>query len=418
MATFMLAWELGGGLGHAVPLSQISRPLLDDGHRVHAVLRDLSTATAAFGDLARHPGLSLWQAPVWLSALRGLPESATYAELLFRAGFLDARRLLGLTLGWRSVLAALTPDLVIADHAPTLLLALRGLPILRTTIGTGFFQPPAVSPIPPFRVWDAIDPSRVVQSEARALATANAVLQSLGAAPLAKLHELLAVDENFLLTWREVDHYAQRAADLGQHYWGPLPTAMHGVDPVWPEGDLPRVFAYLKGEYGAVDSLVAALAKAPFRTCAFIPGLAPELALKHTTPRLSFVTAPVNMAQVCRTADAVLCNAGSGTVCTVLRAGIPVVMLPMHAEQLLFARRVAEAGAGLYLTEADARQRGVPALQRLLGERVYREGARALAERYSIDGARDVAKAVAARCISLVTTGAASTREPGHPLPP
>lgn len=406
MAIFMLAWELGGGLGHSVPLSQIARPLLDAGHRVHAVLRDLSTATAAFGDLAGHPAVSLWQAPVWLSSLRGLPESATYPELLFRAGFLDARRLLGPTLGWRSLLTAITPDLVVVDHAPTLLLALRGLPIPRATLGTGFFQPPAVSPMPPFRVWDPIDPARIARSEARALEVANAVLASLDAPPLAKLHELLAVDENFLLTWREVDHYAERAADPGQTYWGPLPTAMHGIEPVWPDGDFPRVFAYVKGEYGAVDALLAAIAKAPFRTCAFIPGLAPDLAQRHASPRLTFAPAPVNMAAVCQSADAVLCNAGSGTVCTVLRAGIPVVMLPMHAEQLLFARRVAESGAGMFLTEADARQRGVAALQRVLREPAYRTGARALAARYADDGRRDVAREVSSRCIALAARGA------------
>ena len=59
-------------------------------------------------------------------------------------------------------------------------------------------------------------------------------------------------------------------------------------------------------------------------------------------------------------ADAVLCNAGSRTVCTALQAGLPVLMLlmvppmqlpmqlPMHAEQLLFARRLVAQGAGFW----------------------------------------------------------------------
>ncbi|MBL8532723.1 MAG: hypothetical protein JNL33_02610 [Betaproteobacteria bacterium] len=406
MSTFMLAWELGGGLGHSVPLSQIARCLLEDGHRVHAVLRDLSTAGAAFGDLRTHPGLTLWQAPVWLSVLRGLPESATYAELLFRAGFLDARRLLGLALGWRSLLQAIRPDLILADHAPTLLLASRGLAVRRATIGTGFFQPPLVSPIPAFRVWDPIEPARVAQSEARALATANAVLGSLAAPALERLGDLLVVDENFLLTWREVDHYASRSADPSVRYSGPLPTAGHGVDPAWPAGEGPRVFAYLKGEYGAIEPLVAALSKAPWRTCAFIPGLSPELARRHASNRLALSGSPVNMARVCAEADAVLCNAGSGTVCTVLRAGLPVVMLPMHAEQLLFARRVAETGAGLVLTEVEARQKGAAMVKRVLHEPGYREAARRLSERYAAEGERDIAREVADRCVALAAATA------------
>lgn len=401
MSTFMLAWELGGGLGHSVPLSQIARHLLSGDHAVHAVLRDLSTAGAAFGELLEHPRLTLWQAPVWLSVLRGLPESATYAELLFRAGFLDARRLHGVATGWRSLLQALRPDLILADHAPTLLLASRGLDVRRTTIGTGFFQPPAVSPIPSFRVWDPIEPARVAQSEARALGTANAVLAALGAPALERLGDLLDVDENFLLTWREVDHFATRSADPSVRYWGPLPTAVHGVDPPWPSGEGPRVFAYLKGDYGAIEPLVAALSKAPWRTCAFIPGLSPELARRHASNRLALSGGPVNMERVCAEADAVLCNAGSGTVCTVLRAGLPVVMLPMHAEQLLFARRVAETGAGLVLTEAEARQKGVAAVKRVLQEPDYREAAQRLSQRYAAEGDRDIAREVAVRCMEL-----------------
>ena len=76
MATFLFCWELGGGLGHNVPLAQIAGPLLADGHGVHVALRDLSTAGAAFGSIEAHPGLRLWQPPVWSAVLPGLPESS------------------------------------------------------------------------------------------------------------------------------------------------------------------------------------------------------------------------------------------------------------------------------------------------------------------------------------------------------
>ena len=74
-------------------------------------------------------------------------------------------------------------------------------------IGNGFFQPPALQPMPSFREWDHIDPQRLAQADARALATCNAVLAAEGQAPLAALHELTAADECFLLTWPELDHY-------------------------------------------------------------------------------------------------------------------------------------------------------------------------------------------------------------------
>jgi UDP:flavonoid glycosyltransferase YjiC (YdhE family) len=401
MKRFLFAWELGGGLGHTVPLSQLSRPLLAAGHEVHVALRDLSTSHAAFGDLAGHPRLRLWQAPIWTANLRGLPETATYAELLFRAGFLDDRRLMGLVRGWRSLMEFVRPDLLLVDHAPTALLASRGLGIRRAAIGTGFFLPPALAPIPAFREWETVDPARVRQSEDRAVATANLVLAALGEAPIGRLHQLVETDEDFLLTWPELDHYRHRPPSPGARYWGPLPTADQGMAPPWPAGDAPRVFAYLKPDYAAIESALEALKAAPLRTVAFVPGLPKALVQRFTSPHLAFAAGPVDMRDVCTQADAVVCNAGSGTVCTVLRAGIPVALLPMHAEQLLFSRRVAETGAGILVTETEARQKLGKHVLRLVRETGWRDSARAVAENHAADAGRDVAVDVAARCIEL-----------------
>jgi UDP:flavonoid glycosyltransferase YjiC (YdhE family) len=401
MKRFLFAWELGGGLGHSVPLSQLSRPLLDAGHEVHVALRDLSTSHAAFGDLAAHPRLRLWQAPIWTASLRGLPETATYAELLFRAGFLDDRRLLGLVRGWRSLMESVRPDLLLVDHAPTALLASRGLGIPRAAIGTGFFLPPAVAPIPAFREWETVDPARVRQSEDRAIATANLVLAALGEAPIGRLHQLVETDEDFLLTWPELDHYRHRPPKPGARYWGPLPTADQGTAPSWPAGEAPRVFAYLKADYAAIEAALDALKTAPLRTVAYVPGLPKALVQRFASPHLAFAPGPVDMRDVCTQADAVVCNAGSGTVCTVLRAGIPVALLPMHAEQLLFSRRVAETGAGILVTETEARQKLAKQVLRLVREAGWRDSARAVAQNHAAYAGRDVALAVTARCIAL-----------------
>jgi hypothetical protein len=44
MATILLAWELGGGLGHFMNLRPVADGLARRGHRVVAALRDLSSA--------------------------------------------------------------------------------------------------------------------------------------------------------------------------------------------------------------------------------------------------------------------------------------------------------------------------------------------------------------------------------------
>ncbi len=401
MSDFLFAWELGGGLGHSMPLSQVARPLLECGHRVHLCLRDLSTARAALGPLADHPAVRFWQAPVWLPNLGGVPESVSYAELLFRAGYLDAGRLAVLARAWRSLFEATGARVLLADHAPTALLAARGTPLRTAIMGTGFFLPPQLEPMPSFRTWEQVPDERLRRSEAKALEVANGVLDGLVAPRLTRLCELVRADEQLLFTWPELDHYAAREPDASRRYLGPLPDARQGAEPAWPQGDEPPVFGYLKGDYPGLEVLLASLREAPLRTLAYVPGLPPPLRAKLASRRLAFSEKPVHMGAVCAAAGAVLCNAGSGTVCTALRAGVPVVMLPMHAEQMLFSLRVQAAGAGVTLAGNEARAGLRPALERVLRDRSFAAAAAGLAERHAPGDGPDAAVEAADRLEAL-----------------
>ncbi|MFG5408062.1 hypothetical protein ABXN37_07975 [Piscinibacter sakaiensis] len=137
MARLLLAWELGGGLGHAQALTALADALLRRGHAVDLAWKDLSVAGAVLGERLRHPRLRLWPAPVWTATLANMPEPANHAELLFRAG----------------------PALLVADHAPTALLAARGQPLRRLLFGNGFCIPPAEGPWPAFREWETPAPA-------------------------------------------------------------------------------------------------------------------------------------------------------------------------------------------------------------------------------------------------------------------
>jgi len=402
MGRIVMAWELGGGMGHVMPLAQVAEQLVARGHELHFVLRDLAGVADALGALARHPKLRLWQAPIWVAQLQGLPPPANYAELLFHAGYLDARRLGSLAEAWRSLLTSIQPHLLLADHAPTALLAARGMAMKRALIGTGFFLPPAAAPMPAFREWERHDPARLAQTEARALATCNALLSQWQLPPLQALHELTAADEQFLLTWPELDHYSPGAQGrAGAQYWGALPPREQGAAVHWPAGEGPPLFAYLKCDYGSIDRVLQALKQSPQRILVHVTGLRPEQRQRFESTRLRFSEGPVSMQQVVAQAGAVLCHAGSGTVCTALQAGLPVLMLPMHAEQLLFARRVAAAQAGLYVLEAALSQQLPEALRRVMQDSHLREGAQALGARHGPARYGDVASQVALRCEAL-----------------
>jgi hypothetical protein len=405
---FLFAWELGGGLGHTVPLSQVARPLLEAGHEVHMALADLSSARAGLGALARHPRLRVWQAPAWISMVPGMQEPACYADLLMRAGYLDANRLAGLVDGWESIVRTIDPDLLLVDHAPTSMLAARGHRFKRATSGTGFFHPLPESPIPTFRDWESIPAGRLVEAERTVLETCNTVLAARHQPLLSALHELVAADEHFLLTVPELDHFAARGNDPAQRYYGSLPPANQGRPAMWPRGTGPALFAYVKAEYGPAPKVLEALAACPWRVLAYVPGCSSVNRARFSSDKLVISTEPIEMAEVCSTAAAVVCHAGSGTAMTALHAGKPLVLLPMHVEQFLQGRRVQAFGAGLVLMEE--RIDALPAaLRRVVEQASFREAAEAFARRYASPGGNHVAETVAARCqeLALETRGAA-----------
>jgi UDP:flavonoid glycosyltransferase YjiC (YdhE family) len=99
----------------------------------------------------------------------------------------------------------------------------------------------------------------------------------------------------------------------------------------------------------------------------------------------------VPQADVFAVADAVLCHGGSGTTYGALAAGLPLVVVPLFADQPTNGRLVAGAGAGVLVepvpgwTSAmdrigeDDAPRLRAAIETVLGEPSYGEGARRLA---------------------------------------
>ena len=78
-------------------------------------------------------------------------------------------------------------------------------------------------------------------------------------------------------------------------------------------------------------------------------------------------------------ATAMVCHGGSGTVNAALAAGLPMVVVPLFADQPHNARRVAEIGAGIALAP-DQLVRLPDAVRTLLADRSYRAVAGRIAD--------------------------------------
>jgi UDP:flavonoid glycosyltransferase YjiC (YdhE family) len=108
----------------------------------------------------------------------------------------------------------------------------------------------------------------------------------------------------------------------------------------------------------------------------------------------------VPQADVMPHAAAMVCHGGSGTVNAGLAAGVPMVVVPLFADQPYNARRVADLGAGIAL-EPDELVRLPDAVRSLLADRSYRAAAARIADGArrlpTVDTATAILRNVAAR---------------------
>lgn len=394
MARYLFAWELGGDYGHLARLLPVALALRARGHEVVFAVRDLMGAET----LIQPHGLATYQAPLWLRKVTRMPDAISYPELLMRFGYLHATALTGVCRAWRNMIELLQPDAVVLDHAPTALLATRGMKLARINFGDGFCIPPASQPMPHFRWWQGENMARLLDSEKHALANANEVLTALGAPTLSGMGALRECDVTLMCTFPELDHYPQRGP---QDYLGPIYTLGTGADPAWPTADGARIFAYLKPGHGLLDAMLDALHKSGARALVHIPGAARQTLTRFDHGKVHLSTAPLPMERMARECDLALCHGGAGTTAALLLAGKPMLLVPSQMEQAMTAHRIAAMGAAQVVTP-DTAIHFPKMLAAAIGSTAMRAAARAFADAHpSYDQKATIATA-ADRCESAL----------------
>lgn len=374
MATVALIWELGSDYGHIGRFLPIALALRERGHRPVMILRDISRADEMLGPY----GLEYLQAPLWLPPVQGLPPALNFTESLFLFGFLSAKGLLSVSRAWRALFSLLKPDLMIFDHAPTALLASRGMGVPRIVTGNSFAVPPRVSPLPRYRWWEKKgEPVRERDTEQRLLNNANEVLKALGSPEMTQVADIYEVESTLITGLPELDVYGARS---DEDYIGAINTLGHGVSPGWPTGGAVRIFAYLKPHYSGFESILSALGRIDASVLVFAPGIAHAVARRFESASLAFSSKPLLMEAVREQCDLAICHAG-GTVDVMLAAGKPLVLFPMQMEQTMTSRRFELAGCGAWLEQGKSATEIERIIRKVLGAQEFAAKARAYAER-------------------------------------
>ena len=351
MATILVTWELGGGWGHLVPLRPIIDGLARRGHSVVAAVRNVARAGYALADSPAR--VRLLQAPHRAGAVRDpIREPHTFAQILPDAGWADEIELRAVARAWRTVLECVEPDLLIADHSPTALLASRGLAVRRAVAGFGFICPPDQDPLPNLRFWTRPDPQAMARADAAVLGRMNGVLDDLGQPPIDRVTRIYGdADATFLTTFKELDHFPWRGAPQSA-YFGPW-TRAEGKAPPWPAGSGPRIYVYLK-DCPALPNVLRWLAGSGNPALAYVDTANAKLIEEVKSPTLRIEREPLDMKRVADECECAILHAPHGTTAAMLLAGRPLMMLPVFLEQALMATAVCRMGAGVQSPAADA----------------------------------------------------------------
>jgi UDP:flavonoid glycosyltransferase YjiC (YdhE family) len=368
----LLAWELGGALGHITKFIVLAERLQALGFEIWVASQNLVSAEAVLGRL----GVRLVQAPVWLARPGNIPEPINYAGILARKGWLSAEGLTSLARGWRDLVEAIAPRLIVANHAPGLLLGMRGHDIPLVFADTSFGIPPPTQPFQNMRYWQTdTDLHLMREIEAQVLNAANKALDTLRQPPMRQLCDLFQNVDTCLMSLPELDHYPDRGS---ADYLGPIYARSWGESPVWPAGDSTRVFVYLDSVHPLFEPLLNHLTRLSCQILVYSAGPVPATLAKHSN--IKFCKRPQHIAEVLASAAWVIHHAGFGLASQALLDGVPLLMLPNHLEQRLCAMRVSALKAGRVLPNDAGRLDS--ALQQAMQDKQYSEHARAFAERH------------------------------------
>lgn len=338
MKHVVICWEMGGGLGHLIPLSLLGEELIAQGCRVSFIVNDIAHAPRYLD----HLGVKWLPAPR-LKPLLGAtaPVLRNHADILQMAGYADSDRLYAMLSSWRTMLEMLGADQLICEYAPTAQLAAMSLNIPYVCIDNGFSMPPVSSPMPALREEMSREVHALLESEQRTLSSINAAMKRCKAPMLPRFSYLYETDV-WYRNWPEFNHFGQHSLD---RHLGQIVCDTDGVEPQWTAGEGPRLFAYLKADcLYALDMLMAAIAHG-FRVLAYLPGH-PVSGVQRllSTGRAQVSKFPVKLSALDEEVEIGIWQSPTGGVGHSLEKGMRMMFAPTQVEQYLACRAVERSG--------------------------------------------------------------------------
>ena len=334
----LFCWELGGGRGHLYRILPLARKLTARGSVVGCALPDKDHYIPA-NELE---GLNVLAGPVLRPPPRKFSLSQNYSQNLLGNGYWHQDSLYAGLSEWLALFERFQPDIVIAEHAPTALLAARKAGLTRAVIGTGFSVPPLSSPMPGLQPWFSLPPGYLLERENVFLDTVNPVLRRIGSPVLNNVSDLFEGAARFLCAFPELDHYGFRQDEV---YRGPVLYSPRQTESLWASGcDQKDIFLYLSGSNRHNGLICEALKRIGTSVLAFLPWMQEEdiVVLENCGFRVS--RTPVDLFAVAKQCRFAVTQGGYNATALLLLTGVPLLLCPSHLEQQVLAYRLKKQG--------------------------------------------------------------------------
>ena len=348
MAKFLVGWELGSERGHIALLEPIVEALRGRGHEVAVAVKDLGALSGSRNGLRNG---RVFQAPVWPTSgpTSGPtpgpqppgPTSQTLGDDLAAAGLCAEEAVQLRARAWVDLIDLLGVDAVLAEAAPTLLLAARTrCPAI--AFGTAYGLPPAGQALPPILDLRRPPTEASAAREAALCRAFDSADRSLGGKGLRWFSDLFAVPA-WVCNLKELDPYASLRSVAA-----PGPLQIRHADAATPGGRQPaalgeKVFVYLKPS-PVLPTLMDALAPRCRQLEVFIANAPADL--HNPFPQVTLHRAPIDVPRRLHEFSAVVHFGGLNLTAEALFAGVPQLILPHHLEQSATGLAVQQLGVG------------------------------------------------------------------------
>ncbi len=367
MKKILFVSELGGGLGHVAPLKAVAdqvlaHPSAAEQYECIFSVKDPIGTHQAFANA----GFPILPAPVSTPSQTALTRTSSYSEILEQIGYLKKERLTSILSAWDDMLSLLKPDLIVADHSPSLCLAARGrIPV--ALIGSAHTMPPVNMPRYPSLRAD-VAPAHYQDAMLRNI---NLVLTERSQPMLSKLPELLNTEMRFVFSLPQADPYAglRKETLLGTYNEGLQRTDLPAE---------PHLFLYAGAVPEYMDPLIQAVCQTKAKISAYL-GNTNTAAAQFLKLRGGHIySKPPELSEILSTVTAVMSHGGAGLTQASMIVGRPQIILPIHFESEATAGRLEILGVGKGILSANVDDLKT-AITAVLEVRRFGENAQALA---------------------------------------